>query len=58
MILKEDKSKILTDPWFSHGNTYRLDYIGGLYQNGYPDACDGCTGATGSSSAYNSNGPY
>lgn len=53
MILKDDQTYLAKDPWFVHGNDYRLDYKGGLYQNGFPSDCNGCTGTTSGSSAYN-----
>ena len=57
MILKDSDRAKAKDPWFVRGNDYRLDYIGGLYQNGVAPGCAGCTGTTGSS-AYNSKGPF
>lgn len=53
MILNENKLKNFQDPWFVRGNQYRLDYLGGLFQNGTPTACAGC-----SSGAYYPNGPF
>lgn len=54
IILKEIKTKNFQDPWFVRGNQYRLDYLGGLAQNGAAPGCAGCT----SGGAYNSNGPF
>jgi hypothetical protein len=53
LILKEEKTKTFQDPWFVHGNNYRMDYLGGKYQNGSAPVCGGCDGA-----AYNTNGPF
>jgi len=53
LILKEDKTKSFKDPWFVHGNDYRLQYLEGRYKNGLAPGCAGCNGvafgATGSS---------
>lgn len=53
LILKEDKTKSFEDPWFVRGNQYRLDFIGGLRQNGAAPACAGCPAG-----AYNRDGPF
>jgi len=53
IVLNENKARPFQDPWFAHGNNYRLDYLGGLYQNGAPSTCAGCNG-----SAYTGNGPF
>jgi hypothetical protein len=53
LILKELKTNSFQDPWFVHGNNYRMDYLGGKYQNGSPTGCTGCTGG-----AYNMDGPF
>jgi hypothetical protein len=58
MILKDTDRAKAKDPWFVRGNDYRLDYKGGLYQNGYPTSCVGCTGTPSGSSAYNGSGPF
>lgn len=53
LVLNENKSRPFQDPWFAHGNNYRLDYLGGLFQNGTPPSCTGCN-----PSAYTSSGPF
>lgn len=40
LIFKSVKPVQATDPWFVHGNEYRLDYLNGQYKS----ACTGCTG--------------
>ncbi len=52
LIRKEDKSKINQDPWFSHGNDYRIQYQMGVYKSG----AEGCTGCD--SGVFGSTGPY
>jgi hypothetical protein len=52
-ILNENKTRGFQDPWFARGNNYRLDYLGGLYQNGTPPTCAGCD-----PTAYSANGPF
>jgi hypothetical protein len=53
LILKENKQKSFTDPWFVRGNDYRLQYLQGRYKNGTPPGCNGCAG-----SAFDINGPF
>jgi len=55
LILKEKKQKDFTDPWFVHGNDYRLQYLEGLYKNGIAPGCTGCySGAFGATGPFNS----
>ena len=44
LILNEDKTKNFKDPWFVHGNDYRLQFLEGRYKNGVAPACAGCDG--------------
>jgi hypothetical protein len=53
LILNENKSKVFQDPWFAHGNDYRLQFLQGRYKNGTPVQCNGCTGG-----AFSGNGPF
>ena len=52
LIRNENKSKITSDPFFAHGNDYRLQYLLGVYKGGVT----GCTGCKGD--AFGSTGPY
>lgn len=56
LILKETKSKVISDPWFSHGNDYRIQYQLGRFKGGIESGPVGCTGC--SSNAFGSTGPY
>ena len=40
LIVKAVKPALAKDPWFIHGNDYRLDFLNGQYKS----ACTGCTG--------------
>ena len=53
IVLNENKGKPFKDPWFPHGNNYRLDYLGGLFQASGSAGCNACDG-----SAYSGNGPF
>jgi len=53
LVLKEIKTKSFQDPWFVRGNNYRLDYLGGIFQNGEATGCTGC-----SAGAYNTESPF
>ena len=50
MIFNENKTKNFQDPWFVHGNDYRLQYLQGRFLSSAE--CTGCTGG-----AFNGNGP-
>jgi hypothetical protein len=52
LILKESKTKVFQDPWFAHGNDYRLQFMEGRFKNGVPTGCTGCP-----ASAFGGNGP-
>jgi hypothetical protein len=43
LIRNESKTVSFTDPWFVHGNDYRLKYMNGVFQNG----AAGCTTSNG-----------
>ena len=52
LIVNEDKSRAYQDQGYLHGNSYRLDFLGGRTQ--VPNtACPSCDGG-----AYKSNGPF
>jgi hypothetical protein len=53
LVLNENKTIGFQDPWFPHGNNYRLDYLDGLFQSGGSTGCTGCDGA-----AYSGNGAF
>jgi hypothetical protein len=53
LILKEDKTKDFTDPWFVRGNDYRLQFLEGRYKNGVTPGCAGCEGG-----AFGATGPF
>lgn len=54
LIYLEDKGKINQDPWFSHGNDYRLQYLLGRHKaTSGPDGCTGC-----GSNSFGGMGPY
>jgi len=52
LILNESKTRGFQDPWFAHGNNYRLQFMEGQYKNGTPPGCSGCA-----RSAFAGNGP-
>lgn len=56
LIRNENKTKNFKDPWFVHGNDYRLQYLQGVYKGGgvTGPACTGCTGGA----AFGTNGPF
>ena len=53
LIYNETKSTINQDPWFSHGNDYRLQFLLGKYKQPTDSGCTGCEGG-----AFVSQGPY
>ena len=53
LILNENKTKAFQDPWFVHGNNYRLQYLQGRYKNGLAPGCTGCDAG-----AFNGIGPF
>ena len=53
LILNENKTKAFQDPWFVHGNNYRLQYLQGRYKNGVAPGCSGCNAG-----AFSGTGPF
>jgi hypothetical protein len=53
LIFNENKTKTFKDPWFVHGNNYRLQYLQGQYKNGLAPGCTGCDAG-----AFTGTGPF
>lgn len=53
LILHEDKTKEFKDPWFVHGNDYRIQFLEGRQKNGLLPLCKGCKGV-----GFGATGPF
>lgn len=54
LVFRENKTKNFTDPWFAHGNDYRLTWLNGRYKQPDSAPCVSCNNG----SAFVGNGPF
>lgn len=54
LVYNEDKTKNFTDPWFVHGNEYRLTWMQGRSKQPASAPCVPCSTGSG----FTGNGPF
>ena len=54
LVFNENKTKSFQDPFFVHGNNYRLDYLNGRFKQPTVNSCNECAGG----GAFSGNGPF
>jgi hypothetical protein len=54
LVFNENKAKNFKDPWFVHGNEYRLTWMQGQFKKPTVNTCTACDNG----SAFVGNGPF